>query len=308
MTDFPESGIRLSFPDRTVTSAQLKMIARLVTEEAGDRADIHGSGQIVIDGILPSKREVLLGELAAAGVQTAGPAGVEPADVQRDTAGIREQSHSELFSIGIPVPLARLSGAQLRKAADAAERYGVGTIRLTKEGVLVFPDVSKEKVANLLEGLQGVGLGVDVPAIVRGASVCVDTPFQGGVVNEAKRFLKGIVDHLQARVPLSEPFSIRLCAHTHDCSFVGTAHIGLAARRPEGSAQTSWLFDLTAGGRPVAQGISGAEIIVRLEHLLAGYKKSRKPGEDFHLFCARVGEEHLQKISELAHPEPDAVA
>jgi len=206
-----------------------------------------------------------------------------PPDDAESQAGIREQPQPDIFCVGIPIVLGRFSGDQLRKAADAAQRYGSGTLRLTSGRVLLFPDIHKDKVANLLEGLQTVGLGLNVPPLLRGASACVGQ----------KLLAKEIIEYLQAAVPLREPFRIHLCGCSPDCGCTPTGDILLK----RSAAETEEAFDLFIGGRHfVLGGVPASELKTRLEQLIAGYKKRRKKGEPFGDFCARVGDEEIVRF------------
>src|SRR5688500_8464501 len=125
----------------SVPAAQLKEIAKSLADSLSDSADLSPE--------------------------------FDPASGTEDQTGIRQQNE-ELFSVGIPLVLGRLSDEQIRKAADACERYGNGTVRFPSGSLLLFPDIQKDKVSNLLEGLQTVGLNLNVPALLRGVSACAE--------------------------------------------------------------------------------------------------------------------------------------
>ncbi len=220
--------------------------------------------------------------------------------VEQNQAGIHAQEKEEIFTVGIPVILGRFSAEQLRKIADVTERYGSGTVRLTDDRLLVFPDIQRDKVPNLLESLQMVGLRPDVPALLRGASACVS----------GKALAKEIVEHLQARVPLTEPVGIHLCGCAEFCAGAPAALILLRKSPSVLSGELQETFDILIGVRPVSAGVPAMELKVRLEQLIAGYKKGRKKGELFPSFCARAGDEELARllsfeVSSEEEPETD---
>ncbi len=252
-----DSAFRTTLEGGLASAARLKEVAKALSETGADFADV---------------------------------APVSASAAERDQAGIHAQEKEEIFTVGIPVILGRFSAEQLRKVADAAERYGSGTVRFTDDRLLVFPDIQRDKVANLLEGLQSVGLRPDFPALLRGASACAD----------GKVLAKGLIEHLQARVPLIEPFRIHLCGCREACAYAPAVQIGLKRSPLAPAEETPETFDVFICGHPASGAVPATELKVRLEQLIAGYKKGRKKGELFPDFCGRVGDEAIGRLLLLA--------
>jgi sulfite reductase beta subunit-like hemoprotein len=239
-----------------VTAAELKEIAKSVGDSDTDTVD------------MPSRA-------------------ADQAAAEEGHTGIRELEKPETFSVGVPVLLGRLTGEQLRKAADVAERHGNATLRMTTNRVLLFPEVQKEKVATLLESLQTVGLNVNMPPLLRGASACLDQ----------KPLAKEILEHLQAGVPLLDPVRFHMCGCEPACANLPETDFSLKR-----SAQG---FDLCIGDKPAASDLPQAELKIRLEQLIAGYKKRRKKGESLKDFCARIGDAELALLLSPKTSEAD---
>ena len=245
-------------------------------------------------------------------LEEAGPL-EDPPDAYKDHVGVHEQRQPGLFYIGVPVLIGRISGPQMRKVADLAERHGNGSIRLTVRQNLLILNVQKDNVASLLEGLESVNLSLNASPILRGVVTCTGKEFCRLAVTETKRFAGEIVEYLQSRVSLEEPLRIHVAGCPAACAQSPIAHIGLQGSQAQVGDRLVEAYDLAVGGQLgrdrafnhfVAQGLPAGEVKFRLEQLLVGYKKLRKVGETFNDFCRRLGDEGVARL--LSPPEPAA--
>src|SRR5881296_3698257 len=78
-----------------------------------------------------------------------------PEDVYRDHVGLHRQKQEGLVYAGVAVLRGRLTPAEMRAAADLAERYGTGEIRTTNMQNLLIPNVQRDR-----EGARAVALDV----------------------------------------------------------------------------------------------------------------------------------------------------
>ena len=231
----------------------------------------------------------------------------DPADAYRDHVGVHEQKQPGLFYVGVPVLIGRISGPQMRKVADLAERHGDGSIRLTVRQNLLILNVPKDRVANVLEGLESVQLRVNASPILRGVLTCTGNEFCKLAVTETKARAQEIVEYLETRVHLEEPLRIHVTGCPNTCAQSPIGHIGLQGSKAKGGEETVEAYDVAVGGQLgrdrafnhyVVRKIPAAEIKLRLEQLLLGYKKLRKNGESFNGFCQRIGDEGVAKLLE----------
>ncbi|MBI3317882.1 MAG: nitrite/sulfite reductase [Candidatus Omnitrophica bacterium] len=228
------------------------------------------------------------------------PSFEEIPDTYKDHVGVHEQKQPGLFYVGVPVLVGRITGNQMRKVADLAERHGDGTIRLTVRQNLLILNISKEKVGNVLEGCEGVGLSVSASPVLRGVLACTGIEFCKLAVTETKARAREIVRYLEARVRLEEPLRIHVTGCPNTCAQSPIAHIGLQGSKVKAGDQMIEAYDVALGGqlgkdrafnRFIVRKIPAAEIAERLTQLLLGYKKLRRPGELFNDFCKRLGDE-----------------
>src|SRR5439155_480341 len=84
-----------------------------------------------------------------------------PEDVYRDHVGIHRQRQGGLVYAGVAVLRGRLTPAEMRAAADLAERYGTGELRTTTMQNLLIPNVRRERAAALARELDAAGLRLE---------------------------------------------------------------------------------------------------------------------------------------------------
>lgn len=231
----------------------------------------------------------------------------DPPDTYKDHVGVHEQKQKGLFYVGVPVLIGRISGNQMRKVADLSQRHGNGTVRLTVRQNLLILNVSKERVASVLEGLESVGLGVSVSPILRGVLTCTGNEFCKLAVTETKARAQEIVEYLQTQVRLEEPLRIHVTGCPNTCAQSPIAHIGLqGSRLTVGETQVE-SYDIAVGGQLgqdrafnhfVIRKIPAAQVKFRLEKLLLEYKKRRQENESFNRFCERLGDAAVAQILE----------
>ena len=285
---------RLILPGGRITSVQLKAVAQIASELGQESVALSPSRSLDLPGLSSSQAADLLPRLTEAGLSAldlpSGCPGLEPgAALDPDRVGVWEQEPPGLFTIGVPVLAGWLSLSQARKAADLAERYAGGQLQLTSRQNLLLPDAPKERVAQILEGLESVDLRVAASVYRRGLTACVE-----GVEERAGELL----EYLENRVPLKEPLRIHITAGPCNCEQALEAEIGLRTTRVQVEERMIEAYDLSVEARPVpgADGIPAGLIKVRLENLLVRYKKDRGPGEPFREFCRRLGDEEVARL------------
>jgi ferredoxin-nitrite reductase len=140
---------------------------------------------------------------------------------------------SALHSVGMLVPVGRITSAQLRGVADLADSYGTGEIRLTVQQNLVVPNVPESR----LEGLRSEPIFKDLPhdpsPIMRGLVACVGSDYCHFALIETKGWAIEVARELEkrtaGRTPL--PLSIHWSGCPAGCGLHQAATIGLQGCR-----------------------------------------------------------------------------
>lgn len=229
-----------------------------------------------------------------------------PTDAYRDHVGIYPQKQPGRFYAGVAVLRGRLDSAQLGIAADLAERYGSGEVRITNMQNFVIVNVPKYHVDPLAAELDKARLPLSASPFWRGAVACTGTEFCKLAITETKGFTRWLVEELEQRLPMfNEHLKIDVTGCPNGCGQNRIADIGLEGKRikVDGKMVDAYYFCLggavgrnQAFGRPVAYRCLATDTPDAIERLLYAYMDEREEGEKFRIFCARKSDEELRAM------------
>jgi len=227
-----------------------------------------------------------------------------PSDVFRDHVGVHAQKQAGLFYVGAAVLRGRITPAQLRVAADLADRFGSGELRTTTAQNLVIVNVGRENIHELLESLESAGLQVRASAFWRGAVACTGTEFCKLAITETKSFTRWLVEELEDRLPgFDQQLKLNVTGCPNSCGQHRIADIGLEGKKIKvnGRMQDAYYFCLGGAvgehagfGRPIGFRCSAEEVPAAIERLLRTYMFQREGGENLRQFFARHSESDLR--------------
>src|SRR5581483_3488843 len=141
-----------------------------------------------------------------------------PAGGVRDHLGVRRQREAGVYSVGIPVVRGRLTPAQLRTVADAAEVHGCGRLRTTTMQNLLVLDVPRAGLPAVVRAAAAAGLPLDVSTFARGTVACTGTEFCKLALTETKGFTQRLVADLERRLPgVDEHVTIHVTGCPNSC-------------------------------------------------------------------------------------------
>jgi sulfite reductase (ferredoxin) len=239
-----------------------------------------------------------------------------PEDVYRDHVGIHPQRQAGYDYAGVAVLRGRLTAAEMRAAAAAADRYGSGELRTTAMQNLLILNVRHERTAALAETLQAAGLRLDASPFWRGAIACTGSEFCKLALTETKGFARWMVQELEARLPgFDQHVKIHVTGCPNSCGQHWIADIGLEGKKVKVDGRQVDAYYFFVGGavgkrqaaaRPVGYRIAATEVPAAIERLLRVYLEERRGGENFRQFAARHTNEELRTF--LAGAEVAAVA
>jgi sulfite reductase (ferredoxin) len=229
-----------------------------------------------------------------------------PADVFRDHAGIHPQKQDGLFYVGAAVLRGRISPAQMRAAADLADRHGNGELRTTAAQNLVVVNVKQEHTLRVARGLTSAGLPVQASPFWRGAVACTGTEFCKLAITETKSFTRWLVEELEERVPeFDQQLKINVTGCPNSCGQHRIADIGLEGKKLkiDGRMVDAYYFCLggavgehAAFARPVGYRCAASDVPDAIARLLESYLEQRFRGENLRQFLARHSEEYLRGL------------
>ena len=309
LSNEPHIAVKL---DAFLLESQVFDVARTITEIFRDQQALRESRDrarlkylFLKEGWTP---ESFLGELERRLGHSLPPAGDEhvPNDVLRDHAGIHPQKQPGLSYVGASVLRGRLTGRQLRQAAELAERFGNGDLRLTTMQNLIFINIPSNRTAELAREVERIGLRVEGSHFWRGAVACTGTEFCKLAITETKGFTRWLVDELEERLPgFDQELKLHVTGCPNSCGQHWIADIGLEGKKIKHNGQLVDAYYFCIGGsvgknagfaRPVGYRAPATEVPAALERLLGSYLDRREPNESLRDWFARHEETQLRAL------------
>jgi sulfite reductase (ferredoxin) len=228
------------------------------------------------------------------------------ADIYRDHIGITQQRQPGLSSVGASVLRGRVTGEQLEKLADLADKYGNGELRATIMQNIIIVNVPTEMTAALVIELNTLGFLVDVSSFWRGAIACTGTEFCKLAITETKGFAKWLVSEMEDRLPgFDQQIKLHVTGCTNSCGQHWIADIGLEGKKIKKDGKLVDAFQFCVGGavgkyastsRPLGYRAAAEDVPDAIERLLRAYLDDRQPDEDLRAWFARYDNEALRTM------------
>jgi nitrite reductase (NADH) large subunit len=138
-----------------------------------------------------------------------------------------------LYSVGLLVPVGRMTTGQLRGVADLAERYGSGDVRLTVQQNLVVPNVPDNRIGAITEEPILEELPYDPSPIMRGLVSCTGMDYCHMALIETKGWALEVARELERRTEGQKiaPLSIHWSGCPAGCGMHSVSTIGLQGCR-----------------------------------------------------------------------------
>lgn len=135
--------------------------------------------------------------------------------------------------VGFLVPVGRITTAQMRQAADVAERYGSGDLRITTGQNLIIPNVPESRIGALADEPLFEDLPYDPSPIMRGLVACTGNDYCGMALIETKGWAVEVARELERRTAGKkvQPLTIHWSGCAAGCGLHQAATIGLQGCR-----------------------------------------------------------------------------
>mmetsp|Transcript_14615 Transcript_14615/g.19232 ORF Transcript_14615/g.19232 Transcript_14615/m.19232 type:complete len:583 (+) Transcript_14615:54-1802(+) len=207
------------------------------------------------------------------------PAVPEPEDEwkKRDLIGIHAQKQKGLSWVGVVIPAGRLTPADLELAAEVADKYSNGEVRLTVEQNMIFPNVQNDSLEELSRMPFFEKFPIDAGNLNRGMVTCTGAQFCSFGLVETKNNAIDINKELEARLNIPQLVRIHWTGCPNSCGQAQIGDIGLmgAPAKKDGKAVPG--VNIFMGGRvgedPFLgevkhKGIPAQDLVERLEEIL----------------------------------------
>jgi nitrite reductase (NADH) large subunit len=138
-----------------------------------------------------------------------------------------------LYSVGMVVPVGRITTAQLRGVADLAERYGNGDVRVTVSQNLIITNVPETRLGQLTDEPIFKELPFDPSPIMRGLVSCTGSDYCGLALIETKGYAIEVAKELERRTEgrKLKPLTIHWSGCPAGCGMHQVSTIGLQGCR-----------------------------------------------------------------------------
>jgi ferredoxin-nitrite reductase len=215
--------------------------------------------------------------------------------------GVYPQKQGGLNYVGVAMPVGQITPKQMLRAAELAELYGSGEIRLTVWQNFIIPNVPDAYVETVRKALRRMGFGTEQSHLRGGLVACTGNSYCKYAQANTKGHALALADYLEKKLTLDQPINIHLTGCPHSCAQHYMGDIGLLATKARG-AEAYHVFigggfgAHQAVGRQVFSGIQFEELKQTLERMLKGYLRRREPGETFQRFTQRHDLNTLQAI------------
>jgi ferredoxin-nitrite reductase len=148
---------------------------------------------------------------------------------QTDHLGVRPQKQAGLVSVGLCVPIGRITAKQLYELARLAELYGTGEVRITSQQNMILVNIPSQKLETLLQEPLLTQLSPNPTPFFRGLVTCVGTDYCSLALIETKGIGFKVSQELEKRLGKEtlKNFRIHWSGCAAGCGNHHTADIGL---------------------------------------------------------------------------------
>jgi NAD(P)H-nitrite reductase large subunit len=244
------------------------------------------------------------------------------------TQGVCSQRDVGVFMLRIRVAGGKASAAQLRRAAELAQRYTPTGLHVTTRGGLEIHHAKIEDVPAIQAGLEDCGLTTKGTCgdTIRNVIACAHSGTYAGEVLPLDAFAQLIHDHVVAisdATNISRKMNVAMACSPHCDDHVATSDIGFVATPdPAGGAPTFTVWGAGGlGATPrlaieLRRGLAQAEVLVAFDALVAmGAKygdRSARAKAKIKLLVDSWGAERVRAVFDeefaLAKAQPHAAA
>ena len=227
-------------------------------------------------------------------------------ETYRDHIGVHAQKQPGLNWIGLCVLVGRLNADQMDEAADIAQRFGGGEVRLTNVQNMLVPHIpDREPGRGPRTHCARRASSGKSPNIRRGVIACTGIQFCNLALTETKQRTKDIVAHLEMvnPNPYERGIKINMNGCPNSCAQHHVGDIGLQgclARLPDNSQVEA--YDIHLGGdlgehatftRAIHRKVPAEQIKYAIANVLSQFQQTREDGERFAQWSHRHTNEEL---------------
>ena len=216
--------------------------------------------------------------------------------------GVYRQSQKGLNSIGVGIPVGRMSPKQMHALADIATNYAKGELRVTVWENVIIPHVPDAFVETARRGLQRLGFTTDANNVTSGIVACTGNKGCKYSACDTKAHAVALAKRLGQRVHISSPVNLHFTGCPHSCAQHYCGDIGFVGVKLADGTEG---YHVVMGGgmgneqgiaREVFKGVRAEEVPSLVEKVLGIYESKKKNGESFVTWTRRHSLKELQEL------------
>ncbi|OIJ13434.1 ferredoxin--nitrite reductase [Anaerobacillus alkalilacustris] len=219
--------------------------------------------------------------------------------------GVHPQKQEGLSYAGFNVQVGRMNSEELIQLAEVSKKYGNGEIRTCNSQNVVIPNVSNEKIDELLAETVFEKITIAPKSFIGYSVACTGIEYCNLALVETKETTKKLAEYLDENIQLDVPVRMHMVGCPNSCGQRQIADIGLQGvlmkTKEAGMVQA---FEIYVGGtlekehasfNQKLKGRIASENLPRvLKQLLTFFKEEKQPAENFYDFVQRTGVDVLQ--------------
>lgn len=216
--------------------------------------------------------------------------------------GVRRQAQRGLNSVGVGIPVGRMSPRQMHALADLATHYGKGEVRLTVWENLLIPHVPDAFVDTVARAVKRLGFFTEASLATGGIIACTGAKGCKYAAADTKGHALALMKYLEGRVSLGSAVNIHFTGCAHSCAQHYCGDIGLIGAKLADGAEGYHI--LLGGGmdheqgiaREIFRGVRATELNGLLEGVLRTFEAKKARGETFAQWTRRHSVKELQEF------------
>jgi ferredoxin-nitrite reductase len=224
-------------------------------------------------------------------------------EIKHAWIGVYKQSQRGLNSIGVTVPVGRLSAKQMRQLADVAANYGRGELRLTVWENVIIPHIPDAFVETVRRNLHRMGFPSEASTLTSGLVACTGNKGCKYSATDTKGHAVALGKALAARkLTIEQPVNLHFTGCPHSCAQHYCGDIGfVGAKLADGTEG----YHIVLGGgmgheqgiaREIFRGVRITELAALTEKILRVYEEKKRSGESFVDWSRRHSMKELQEM------------
>jgi ferredoxin-nitrite reductase len=179
-----------------------------------------------------------------------------------DHLGISPQKHPSLVSVGLSVPVGRITSQQLAEVARIAERYGTGDVRITTGQDLIVPNVAEVDLPQLTHEPILKELPHEPSGLLRGLVSCTGIDYCHMALIETKDLALKTARELERTMgPRGKLLKMHWSGCPAGCGNHAAADIGLLGKNVKIGDEIVDAVDVFVGGRSGPNAKAGTRLL-----------------------------------------------